>query len=95
MPPVTLNIVDVELTLERGKIEKLVSKGWERVDAEAFQLLFPLRSQLSAEVVMEATGRMPQPCRAVVSGPGPFNLAARRMLAGLNVDDESVTILSA
>ena len=44
---------------------------------------------------MEATGRMPQPCRVVVSGPGPFNLAAKRMLAELNVDDESVTILSA
>ena len=69
--------------------------------AEAEELLQSLpnvrivRSQLSAEVVMEATGRMAQPCRVVVSGPGPFNLAAKRMLAELNVDDESVTILSA
>ena len=45
-------------------------------------------SQLSAEVDGD-TGRMPQPCRVVVSGPGPFNLAAKRMLAELNVDDES------
>ena len=63
--------------------------------AEAEELLQSLpnvrivRSQLSAEVVMEATGRMAQPCRVVVSGPGPFNLAAKRMLAELNVDDEA------
>ena len=70
-----------------------------KVEAEEILQSLPnvriVRSQLSAEVVMEATGRMPPPCRVVVSGPGPFNLAAKRMLAELNVDDEGVTILSA
>ena len=73
--------------------------GGTAADAEESLQSLPnvriLRSQLSAEVVMEATGRMPPPCRVVVSGPGPFNLAAKRMLAELNVDDEGVTILSA
>ena len=79
----------------------MASYSGSSVLAEAEELLQSLpnvrivRSQLSAEVVMEATGRMPQPCRVVVSGPGPFNLAAKRMLAELNVDDEGVTILSA
>ena len=53
-----------------------------------------VRSQMSESILMEATARMPRPCRIVVSGPGGFNTAARRMLADL-VDEESVTVLSA
>ena len=46
--------------------------------------------------MVDATARMPRPCRVVVSGPGPFNAAARRMLVdGGLVDEEDVTILSA
>ena len=55
-----------------------------------------LRQQLSADVLVDATARMPRPCRVVVSGPGPFNAAARRMLVdGGLIDEEDVTILSA
>ena len=55
-----------------------------------------LRQQLSADLLVDATARMPRPCRVVVSGPGPFNAAARRMLVdGGLVDEEDVTILSA
>ena len=53
-----------------------------------------VRSRLSPEIVAEAVGRMPRPCRVVVSGPNGFNSAAREMLASL-VDEEEVTILAA
>ena len=54
--------------------------------------------RLSADVVSDAYGRMPRPCRVVVSGPGGFNSAAREMLAEvMSAEDvgEQVTILSA
>ena len=54
-----------------------------------------VRARLSADVVSAAFGRMPPPCRCVVSGPGEFNSAARAMLAPLVDVDEQVTILSA
>lgn len=53
------------------------------------------RTQLCAEVLLEATARMASPCRVIVSGPGPFNAAAQRMLAELGVDEDDVTVLSA
>ena len=53
------------------------------------------RTQLCAEVLLEATARMPSPCRVIVSGPGPFNVAAQRMLGELGVDEDDVTVLSA
>ena len=54
-----------------------------------------LRAQLNAEILTEATARMPQPCRVVVSGPGGFNSAAREMLLELVDDEEQITTLSA
>jgi hypothetical protein len=50
--------------------------------------------RLSPEIVAEAVGRMPRPCRVVVSDPNGFNSAAREMLASL-VDEAEVTILAA
>ena len=54
-----------------------------------------LRTRLNADLVSQAFGRMPQPCRVVVSGPGEFNTAARAMLAELVDVEEQITILSA
>ena len=57
-----------------------------------------LRARLSADVLAESLGRMPQPCRVVVSGPGEFNTACRTMLEELMAAqqvEEQVTILSA
>ena len=53
-----------------------------------------VRSRLSKALVEEAAGRMPRPCRVVVSGPGGFNNAAREMLADF-FDESDVTILAA
>jgi len=39
-----------QLKAEQGAIDLLVSKGWHPEHAEAFQLLFPLRSALSADL---------------------------------------------
>jgi len=54
-----------------------------------------LRARLSAEILTDAYGRMPQPCRVVVSGPGEYNSAVHEMLVGLVEDLDSVTVLSA
>lgn len=51
--------------------------------------------RLSVAAVAEAVGRMPRPCRAVVSGPGGFNAAARRMLTDAGLGAECVTVLAA
>ena len=54
-----------------------------------------VRSRLSPELLAQSVGRMPPPCRVVVSGPDGFNGAAREMLSELLDVDEQVTILSA
>ncbi len=54
-----------------------------------------LRARLSADVASQALGRMPDPCRVVVSGPAEFNTAARAILEELMDVDEHVTVLSA
>ena len=54
-----------------------------------------LRSRASAVVVTEACGRMPRPCRVVVSGPGGFNTAVQQMLEPVIDDPEHITVLTA
>ena len=54
-----------------------------------------LRSRASAVVVTEAYGRMPRPCRVVVSGPGGFNTAVQQMLEPVIDDPEHITVLTA
>ena len=47
-----VNDIDMPARLqgEQSKIELLIAKGWRREDAIAFQLLFPLRAELSADL---------------------------------------------
>ena len=52
------------------------------------------RARLSAGAVAEAARRMPEPCRAVISGPAGFNSAVREMLARV-LDEDQITVLSA
>mmetsp|Transcript_2980 Transcript_2980/g.7136 ORF Transcript_2980/g.7136 Transcript_2980/m.7136 type:complete len:367 (-) Transcript_2980:289-1389(-) len=54
-----------------------------------------LRTRLNQSIVSEATARMQQPCRVVVSGPGPFNAAASEWLAAAKVSKDRVTVLAA
>ena len=50
--------------------------------------------RLRAADVSAAVWRLPKPCRAVVSGPGEFNQAARSMLAAV-LDEDNITVLAA
>lgn len=54
-----------------------------------------MKTRLNKDLVADAIGRMPLPCRVVVSGPDAFNDAARRFLDDCGVDSSHVTILAA
>jgi hypothetical protein len=54
-----------------------------------------MKTRLNEDLVADAIGRMPLPCRVVVSGPDAFNDAARRFLDDCGVDSSHVTILAA
>ena len=54
-----------------------------------------LRKRVDRDCVEKAYGKMPKPCRVVVSGPSAFNSAVRNLLADLVDDEDDITILAA
>jgi ferredoxin-NADP reductase len=54
-----------------------------------------IRARLSRELLESELGRLQSPTRLVVSGPAPFNAAAKRMLSEGGVPADAITILNA